>query len=167
MTSITDYNTQLINTLSKIMLTDYIKTVHELFYKDIDISFMDYSLKICQRSDEFCINPVEELVKLGVKDNKIQSNHLKDTLHRSGLVENIDYLLTHVREQVRSGTKHKIIYLLKPDSFKKMLLDLNDHKQRLRFINYFALIEKCISYYNTYQQLYTEKILSGKDITNT
>jgi hypothetical protein len=55
------YNTQLINTLSKVILTDYIKAVHELFYKDIDISFMDYSLKICQKGDEFCINPVDEL----------------------------------------------------------------------------------------------------------
>jgi hypothetical protein len=163
MLSIAEYNTQLINTLSKVILTDYIKAVHELFYKDIDISFMDYSLKICQRGDEFCINPVEELVKLRVKNGKIQSNHLKDTLYRSGLIEGTDYLLTRVREQVASGMKHKIIYLLKPDSFKKLLLDLNDHKQRLKFINYFALLEKCVSYYNTYQQLYSEKLLSGKD----
>jgi hypothetical protein len=58
---------------------------------------------------------------------------------------------------------NKLTYLLKPDSFKKLLLDLNDHKQRLKFINYFALLEKCVSYYNTYQQLYSEKLLSGKD----
>jgi hypothetical protein len=164
MLSITEYNTQLINTLSKVILTDYIKAVHELFYKDIDISFMDYSLKICQKGDEFCINPVEEFIKLGVKNGKIQSNQVKQTIERSGLIKGKDFELRHVAElRIQGGTSDKIIYLLKPDSFKKLLLDLNDHKQRLKFINYFALLEKCVSYYNTYQQLYSEKLLSGKD----
>jgi hypothetical protein len=48
---------------------------------------MDYSLKICQKSDEFCINPVDEFIKLGVKNSKVQSIHLKRTLDRSGLIK--------------------------------------------------------------------------------
>jgi hypothetical protein len=126
---------------------------------------MDYSLKICQKGDEFCINPVDEFIKLGVKNSKVQSIHLKRTLDRSGLIKDIDFVLTRVGEHEISnkGGNNKLTYLLKPDSFKKLLLDLDDHTQRLKFINYFALLEKCVSYYNTYQQLYSEKLLSGKD----
>jgi hypothetical protein len=163
MLSIADYNTELIKNLTKIILTDYIKAVHELFYKDIDISFMDYSLKICQMGDEFCINPVEELVKLRVKTTEIESSHMKRTLKRSGLLKSIDFkVLARAGENPKGGAPSNT-YLLKPDSFKKLLLDLDDHKQRLKFIKYFALLEKCVSYYNTYQQLYSEKLLSGKD----
>ena len=34
----------------KINLVDFIKFTQDNFYKNIDISFMDYSLKICQRT---------------------------------------------------------------------------------------------------------------------
>lgn len=117
------------------------------------------------KGGEFCINPVDEFIKLGVKNSKVQSIHLKRTLDRSGLIKDIDFVLTRVGEHEISnkGGNNKLTYLLKPDSFKKLLLDLDDHTQRLKFINYFALLEKCVSYYNTYQQLYSEKLLSGKD----
>ena len=105
----------------KINLVDFIKFTQDNFYKNIDISFMDYSLKICQHGDEFCVDPVKEFVNLGVKDKEIQSSTLLKILDRSGLIEDEDYnLLNHVVEQV-SGTKYKNIYLLKPKSFKKLL----------------------------------------------
>jgi hypothetical protein len=100
----------------------------------MDISFLDYSLKICLKKAKFCINPIEEFVNLGIKEKEIQSKHLKDTMIRSGLVENEDFELTHVRElRKQGGSSIKNIYLLKPKSFKKLLLDINDHKQQLEY----------------------------------
>ena len=54
-------------------------------------------------------------------------------------------------QQLLSGTKYKNVYLLKPKSFKKLLLDINDHKQRIKFRDYYILLETCIAYYDDYQ----------------
>jgi hypothetical protein len=77
----------------KVNLTDFIKFINMKFYPEIDISFMNYSLKICMKKDEFCVNPIEEFKNLKVKDNEITSSNLLITMKSSGLVEDIDYKL--------------------------------------------------------------------------
>jgi len=176
--TITEFNNYLVDNTIKKDLTIYIKEIHSKFYNNLDISFMDYFIKICQRENEFCVNPINEFINLKIKDSKIRSNNLIITLNRSNLIENEDYkiLLSHVEEQDclllhvqqqkpdNRGGKNKKTYLLKPKAFKKLLIDINDHKQRLRFIEYYLMLEECISYYNTYQIQYQEKLLSGRDI---
>ena len=133
----------------KINLVDFIKFTQVNFYKNIDISFMDYSLKICQRGDEFCVDPIKEFVNLGVKDKEIESSKLLRTLKSSKLIEDEDYsLLASAGEQSETsrGIKYKNIYLLKPKSFKKLLLDINDHKQRIKFRDYYILLESNLVY---------------------
>ena len=61
-------------------LVEFIKFVHQEFYSEMDISFLDYSLKICLKKNEFCVNPIEEFVNLGVKDKEIESSKLLLTI---------------------------------------------------------------------------------------
>ena len=116
----------------------------------MDISFLTYSLKICQQNNDFVIDPVKEFVNLGVKDTEIQSQQVLRTIQRSELEENKDYSeLSHVAElRKQGGTSTKKSYLLTPDAFKIILLDINNHKQRIKFTKYFVLFEKCVAYYN-------------------
>ena len=93
----------------KINLVDFIKFTQDNFYKNIDISFMDYSLKICQHEEEFCVDPVKEFVNLGVKDKEINSTNLLIMMNRSGLIENDDYSLP-LRVQGQSDTSRGIKY---------------------------------------------------------
>lgn len=37
-------------------IIEFIKFVHQEFYSEMDISFLDYSLKICRKKNEFCVN---------------------------------------------------------------------------------------------------------------
>ena len=88
----------------KVNLVDFIKYINIKFYPEIDISFMEYSLKICMRKDEFCVNPIEEFVNLGVKKKKMESKDLVITMNRSGLIENEDFSeLGHVPELRKQG----------------------------------------------------------------
>jgi archaellum component FlaC len=163
--TITEFNNYLVDNTIKKDLTMYIKEIHYKFYNNLDISFMDYFIKICQRENEFCVNPINEFINLKIKDKEIESYTLIKTLKRSNLIENEDYqiLLHHVVEQdcKKYGGNNKKTYLLKPKAFKKVLIDIDDHKQRLRFIEYYLLLEECVSYYNTYQNQYQEKIING------
>ena len=71
---------------------------------------------------------------------------------RSKLIENDDYQLAHVRElRPQGGTTIKNVYLLKPKAFKKLLLDIHVHEQRIKFRDYYILLEECVSYYDDYQ----------------
>ena len=46
MSTIQDFNAELINNLTKISLTKYFKKVQSKYYSNQDISFMDYFLEI-------------------------------------------------------------------------------------------------------------------------
>jgi len=163
--NINEFNNYLVDNVIKRDLINYIKEIHSKFYNNLDISFMDYFTKICQKENEFCVNPIHEFVNLKIKDKEIESAHLIRTIKRSNLIENEDYqiLLSHAGEQdcKKYGGNNKKTYLLKPKAFKKLLIDIDDHKQRLRFIEYYLLLEECVSYYNTYQIQYQEKTING------
>jgi len=163
--NINEFNKYLVDNIIKRELINYIKEIHSKFYNNIDISFMDYFTKICQKENKFCVNPINEFVNLKIKDKVIKSKDLLKTMIRSNLLENEDYqiLLGHASLQdcKKYGGNNKKTYLLKPKAFKKLLIDIDDHKQRLRFIEYYLLLEECVSYYNTYQIQYQEKIING------
>ena len=56
MSTIQDFNVDLINNLTKISLTKYFKKVQSKYYSNQDISFMDYFLELVDKQDEFCVN---------------------------------------------------------------------------------------------------------------
>jgi hypothetical protein len=151
-------------------ITEFIKFTHQEFYSYMDISFLDYSLKICLRKNEFCIDPIKEFVKLRVKDNEIRPSNLKVTLDKSQLIEGKDYQLLHVQQQSETsrGVKYKDIYLLNPDSFKVLLLDIYDHEKRIKFVKYFILFEKCVAYYDhNYQSVLVKKTIKHLEESNS
>ena len=80
--------------------------------------------------------------------------------------ENEDYQLLNV-EQVRTtsnglnrGEVIKKEYYLKPDAFKICLMRAKNTK---KYAYYYIFLEKCIHYYNEYQELYNQVLMSGKD----
>ena len=165
MNSISEYNDQLINNLTKIDIVNYIKHIQSNLYENTDMTMMDFSLKICQRNNEFCVNPIIEFVNLGIKDYEIQSSTLLKTIKRSNLIENEDYKVFISQTEGRCPhTSFTKTYLLTLKAFKKLLLDNDNHKQRLKFQDCYIILEDCISYYNVYQVGYQNKLLSGKDV---
>ena len=124
--NINEFNNYLVDNIIKRDLINYIKEIHSKFYNNLDISFMDYFTKICQKEHEFCVNPIYEFVNLKIKDKDIESAHLIRTLKSSNLIENIDYkvLLSSAGEQktYNRGGNNKKLYLLKPKAFKKITI---------------------------------------------
>ena len=144
-------------------IIEFIKFVHQEFYSEMDISFLDYSLKICRKKNEFCVNPIEEFVNLRVKENKIRSNDLFNIIKKCELIEDEDYILLRRSPQQESkshGGNNKRMYFLTPDSFKILLLAIDNKKQQLKFNKYFILLEKCVAYYDhNYQSVLVQKTI--------
>ena len=95
MSTIKDYNNELVNSLTKITLTDYFKNIHSEFYPDQDISFMKYFLELSAKPKKFCVNH-DELKKYGVINNIERSNSILKCINQYKLEENIDYRLHNV-----------------------------------------------------------------------
>ncbi len=58
----------------------------------------------------------KELIKYGVATSN-RSNDILKRLNVLGFVENEDYLLLDIQQQVSSGTKHIKKYMLTPEAF--------------------------------------------------
>jgi phage anti-repressor protein len=159
--TINDYNDELINKLIRKDLSEYFVEVHQKFYNNVNIAFMDYFLSIVDNDDQFVVEH-EKLYTYGViSDNNNTSGHIKRCLEQYDLKENEDYLLSNVGQQCKKGniiTKKE--YKLTPYAFKICLIRAKNSK---RYANYYLLLEKVFKYYCKYQRDYSEKILSSKD----
>jgi len=100
--------------------------------------------------------------------NDIKSCNIKDCLTKSDLIENEDYILTaersavKIREKSHGGSNgNKKEYTLTPKAFKLCLIRAKNSK---RYAKYYIMLEDIFYYYNDYQNLYKEKILSMKDV---
>ena len=160
MSSIIEYNSKLINNMSNINLTDYFKEVHNIFYKDINIIFMDYFLEICNKDDEFIIDH-SKLKKYKIITSG-RSNDIKECLNRLELIENVDFIVRVIPQQqdITKGIKNVKEYMLTPYAFKLCLIRSKNTKV---YANYYLLLEKVFKYYNDYKIEYTKIILSIKD----
>lgn len=160
MNTIQEYNNSLIDSLNKVDLDEYFKFIINNIYKNLDITFMDYFLKLCDHDGEFYINHIK-LQEFKVINN-IKSCNIKDCLIKSNLVENEDYQVLNVQQQSESsrGIKYAKEYLLTPYAFKLCLIRAKNSKI---YANYYLLLEKVFKYYKEYQTKYLEKLLSQKD----
>ena len=104
----------------KMNLCDFFKIVHSEFYSNYDISFMEYFLELTEKEGEFVVHH-EKLIEYGIVTSK-KSSDIKDRLDALELVEDEDYLLRDIPQQVPSGTKHTKVYMLTPEAFKNCLL---------------------------------------------
>jgi hypothetical protein len=97
------------NNKTKIYLLDFFKNIHEKFFPDYDISFMQYFLELTHHRRKFVVHH-KKLVEYEIMTSK-QSSHVKVKLDLLRLVEDVDYRLTDVCEPVlQGGISTKKIY---------------------------------------------------------
>ena len=160
MLSITEYNSNLINNMIDIDLIDYFKEIHNIYYKDINISFMSYFLEICNKDEEFIIDH-SKLKKYKIITSG-RSNDIKECLNRLELIENTDFIVRSVPQQqdISRGIRNVKEYMLTPYAFKLCLIRSKNTKV---YANYYLLLEKVFKYYNDYKIEYNKIILSIKE----
>ncbi len=153
--SIMDYINELIATSAKPNLRDFAMELHNRFYRNIDISFMDEFLEMASQENEnqFVVHH-DQLIKYGITTSGRSSN-IKDRLIALGLVENVDYLLLDIQQQVPSGTKHKKVYHLTPEAFflalQRSKRSPNQEVDPVIYARYFQFLQKVVRYYSEYQ----------------
>ena len=161
MSSIQEYNNELINSLTKLDLIEYFNYIHSNFYNNIDISFMEYFLSLVNKDNEFCVDG-EKIIEYGVITTDNKSNDVLKCLKRNKLIENEDYRLRQLAQQSNSsrGIKYKKKYKLTPWAFKMCLI--RSYNTNI-YANYYLVLETVFKNFNDYQLRYQNKLLSNKD----
>jgi uncharacterized protein YoxC len=162
--TIQEFNIYLSDNLKNIKLNEYFNLIQYQFYPELDISFMDYFLELIPKKDEICIEH-QKLIEYGIINTK-RSNDIKDCLEKFNAQENIDFeCLTAegsaVKRTGRGGANgNKKEYKLTPKLFKQCLMrSIKENK----YANYYLLLEECFYYFQEYQIMYQQILLSGKD----
>jgi len=161
--TITEFNTYLSDKLRNVKLNEYFTLIHSKFYKNVDISFMDYFLELCEHENEFIVDHIK-LQEYGII-NTIKSSTIKQTLENTALlIENEDYRVHNVMQPLKgkrggatSGFKE---YKLTPYAFKLCLIRSKNSKE---YAKYYLLLEQVFKNYQEYQIMYQKVLLSGKD----
>ena len=161
MNTIEEFNTNLANKLIKYDLNVYFNTIHSKYYKNVDISFMDYFLSLIPKKNEFCVDHIK-LQEYGVINNIDTSSKILRSLEQFNLEENVDYLLSNVGQQSETsrGIKYAKEYKLTPYAFKMCLIRAKNSKA---YTNYYLMLEEIFYYYKEYQTLYQNQLLHMKD----
>jgi phage anti-repressor protein len=139
--SIEEYKSYLVENQVNINIIEFVKEINKIKYK-IDLSFIDEFIELVSK-DECCIHH-NMLEKYGISNLKGGSKDIKRILDQNEFIENEDYLLSKVAEQLLSGTKYKNEYFLHPESFKICLM--RSQKTR-KYAKYYLLLEECIKYF--------------------
>ena len=143
-----DYINYLITNNITITLIDFVKELNKIIYK-IDILFIDDLLGLVGKN-EICI-PHKYLVEYGIVTEN-SSGHVLRIINQFEPIENVDYLLSEVGQQIKpgrgGGTKYAKEYTLHPRLFKLCLMR---SKNTLKYSKYYLLLEECIKYYTDYQ----------------
>ncbi len=152
--TISEFNIYLTNNLTNLKLNEYFKQIHEQFYKELDISFMEYFLELCKHEDEFIVDHIK-LQEYKVI-NITQSYDIKRCLNQYNLIKNVDFQVRNVAEsrlenQHGGSNGNKKEYTLTPYAFKLCLIRSKNTKQ---YANYYLLLEKVFKNYQQYQILY-------------
>lgn len=163
--TIQEFNIYLSDNLKNVKLNEYFSLIQSQFYPELDISFMDYFLELIPKKDEICIEH-QKLIEYGIIKKTQDSSHIKDCILKFNAQENIDFeCLTPERSGVkrtgRGGANgNKKEYKLTPKLFKLCLM--RSFKEN-KYANYYLLLEECFYYYQEYQIMYQQILLSGKD----
>ena len=144
--SIEEYNTYLVENQIQINIIDFVKEINKIKY-NIDISFIDEFIELVSK-DECCIHH-NMLEKYEIISLKSGTTDIKRLLKQNEFIENEDFNLRKVAEVRKNrGSVIKNEYYLHPDAFKICLM--RSLKTR-KYAKYYLLLEKCIKYYNDYQ----------------
>ena len=145
----------LIETGDKLSLVDFFKSVHQKFYSNYDISFMEYFLELTTHEGEFVVHH-EKLIEYGIVTSN-RSSDIKEKLDNLRLAENEEYNLRDV-PQVRKnrGDVIKKIYMLTPEAFKKCLMRAQRRPAQkvdpVIYCDYYLLLEKTYKLYTDYEK---------------
>ncbi len=172
--TIMDYINELIATSAKPNLRDFAMELHNRFYQNIDISFMDEFLEMASQENEnrFVVHH-DRLKKYGIATSE-RSSAIKDRLITLGLVENEDFLLQDVLQQTKkgSGGSNKKVYHLTPESFFLALQRAqrrpNQEVDPVIYARYFQFLQKVVRYYSEYQaraEAHRVAMLTAENIT--
>ena len=103
-TTIEEYNNYLVENQVNINIIDYVKEVNKLKF-NIDISFIDEFIELVSKN-ECCIHH-NMLQKYGIISLNKGTTDIKRLLEQNNFIENEDYLIRNVADQLLSGTKYK------------------------------------------------------------
>jgi len=160
--TITEFNTYLSDKLRNIKLNEYFTLIQSQFYSNVDISFMDYFLELCNNENEFIVDHIK-LQEYGVLNSIDTSQKIKRSLDTLMLIENEDYLVANVGQQdskKKHGGSNAKEYKLTPYAFKLCLIRSKNSKE---YAKYYLLLEQVFKNYQEYQIMYQKVLLSGKD----
>ncbi len=165
--NISEYIQYLVDVNRNATIIEFATELHNKFYSHIDISFMNEFFDIASEENEgkFVVDH-QKLIDYGVVISN-RSNDILNRLTSLGLVENEDYLLRDIPQQVSSGTKHIKKYKLTPEAF---FLALQRAKRAPKqtvdptiYAKYFQFLQKVVKYYDKYQIAKWENVCKGKD----
>ena len=160
--TITEFNTYLSDKLRNVKLNEYFSLIQSQFYSNLNISFMDYFLELCNNENEFIVDHIK-LQEYGVLNNIETSGLIKRRLESLDMIENEDYRVYNVVQPVKQGgfsTKKE--YKLTSKAFKLCLMRSKNSKE---YAKYYLLLEQVFKNYQEYQIMYQKVLMSGKDNT--
>jgi len=161
MDNIQEFSLELASNKVKCNINEFFKMIQSNFYKELDISFMDYFLSLIAKKNEFCVDHIK-LQEYKVINTNNKSSDILRALNQFNLEENVDYLLRNVAQQSESsrGIKYAKEYKLTPKAFKLCLIRAKNSKI---YANYYLMLEEVFYYYKEYQTEYQNQLLSMKD----
>jgi hypothetical protein len=157
--TITEFNNYLSDKLKKVKLNEYFNLIQSQFYSNVDISFMDYFLELCNHENEFIVEHIKLQEYCII--NTIKSSTIKQTLENTALlIENEDYQVHNVMQQSETsrGKKYAKEYKLTPYAFKLCLIRSKNSKE---YAKYYLLLEQVFKNYQEYQIMYQNNIING------
>jgi hypothetical protein len=149
-----EYIQNLIQNETKLNLEDFFKSVHAKFYSNYDISFMKYFLELTEYEGEFIVHH-SKLIEYGIVTSN-RSSDIKEKLDNLRLVENEDYHLRDVPQNLSFGGRPKKVYMLTPEAFKKCLMRAQRRPKQtvdpVVYCDYYLLLEKTYKLYTDYEK---------------
>ena len=153
---------ELVQMKADVRIYDFMFELKDRFYPEINMILYEDLAQYVGRESEFCIDArmFYKYSKLCVPDYEFDiatcdpNSNIKKVLKRSNMKKDKNYRLLHVEEPVAQGGFVKSNrYMMTPDSFYMLLMDIPDRYRRARqtFIKYHAFLSKVIKHYDNFQ----------------
>lgn len=159
MNSIQIYINTLIKNKSNICIHDFIMEIKTQFYPNINMILYNDLSQYIGEEEEYRIDAryYYKYSKINVEgyefslDTCDPDRNISRTLKRSLMQEDIDYMYTYIEDA--SGINYAQRYMMKPESFYRLLMDIPDCYRSARQIysEYYVFLMKAIRYYNNLQ----------------
>ena len=168
--SVDNYNKYLINNnKTDVTIKDYIINIKNMFYSDMDISFMEFFMSLVGKK-EICV-PMQKLIDYEVISKIHPATRMEELIKEHDFKKDIDFNRPVVRSVRKNrGIVEKYEYYLTPFAFKVCLIrsknkskksnkekvseeeeESENEKNKNKYIKYYLLLEEVVEFYNKYQ----------------